>query len=39
VRAIEIYRDKIDRLLALIGCPSVVSLGRDYFVKPSTERP
>ncbi len=29
-RAIEIYRDEIDRLLALIGCPGVAHLGRDY---------
>ena len=29
-RAIEIYRDEIDRLLALIGCPGVASLDRDY---------
>jgi isopentenyl diphosphate isomerase/L-lactate dehydrogenase-like FMN-dependent dehydrogenase len=29
-RAIEIYRDEIDRLLALIGCPGVASINRDY---------
>jgi isopentenyl diphosphate isomerase/L-lactate dehydrogenase-like FMN-dependent dehydrogenase len=29
-RALEIYRDEIDRLLALIGCPGVAALGRDY---------
>lgn len=29
-RALEIYRDEIDRLLALIGCPGVATLGRDY---------
>jgi len=29
-RAIEIYRDEIDRLLALIGCPGVAHLGREY---------
>jgi len=29
-RAIEIYRDELDRLLALIGCPGVASLNRDY---------
>ncbi len=33
-RAIEIYRDEIDRLLALIGCPGVASLGREYLVMP-----
>jgi isopentenyl diphosphate isomerase/L-lactate dehydrogenase-like FMN-dependent dehydrogenase len=26
-RAIEIYRDEIDKLLALIGCPSIADLG------------
>jgi isopentenyl diphosphate isomerase/L-lactate dehydrogenase-like FMN-dependent dehydrogenase len=29
-RAIEIYRDEIDRMLALIGCPGVAHLGREY---------
>lgn len=29
-RAIEIYRDELDRLLALIGCPGISSLNRDY---------
>jgi len=29
-RAIEIYRDEIDRMLALIGCPDVSVLGADY---------
>jgi isopentenyl diphosphate isomerase/L-lactate dehydrogenase-like FMN-dependent dehydrogenase len=29
-RAIEIYRDEIDRMLALIGCPDVSALGREY---------
>ncbi len=29
-RAIEIYRDEIDRLLALIGCPGVEHLDRSY---------
>ena len=31
-RAIEIYRDEIDRILALIGCPDVSALGPDYIV-------
>ena len=35
-RAIEIYRDEIDRLLALIGCPGVASLGGRYLALPST---
>jgi isopentenyl diphosphate isomerase/L-lactate dehydrogenase-like FMN-dependent dehydrogenase len=34
-RAIEIYRDEIDRLLALIGCPGIDALNRDYLVPPS----
>ena len=29
-RAIEIYRDEIDKLLALIGCRSVAELGREF---------
>jgi len=29
-RAIEIYRDEIDRILGLIGCPDVGQLGREY---------
>jgi isopentenyl diphosphate isomerase/L-lactate dehydrogenase-like FMN-dependent dehydrogenase len=33
-RAIEIYRDEIDRVLALIGCPSVAALGPDYLARP-----
>ena len=34
-RAIEIYRDEVDRLLALIGCPGVAHLGRDYLAAPA----
>ena len=33
-RAIEIYRDEIDRMLAMIGCPDVSALNRDYLVFP-----
>jgi (S)-mandelate dehydrogenase len=33
-RAIEVYRDELDRMLALIGCPDVKSLDRDYLVFP-----
>lgn len=33
-RAIEIYRDEIDRVLGLIGCPGVAALGPDYLTKP-----
>jgi (S)-mandelate dehydrogenase len=34
-RAIEIYRDEIDRLLALIGCSGIDALTREYLVFPS----
>jgi isopentenyl diphosphate isomerase/L-lactate dehydrogenase-like FMN-dependent dehydrogenase len=33
-RAIEIYRDEIDRVLGLIGCPGVAALNRDYLARP-----
>jgi isopentenyl diphosphate isomerase/L-lactate dehydrogenase-like FMN-dependent dehydrogenase len=33
-RAIEIYRDEIDRVLGLIGCPGVCALGLDYLARP-----
>lgn len=33
-RAIEIYRDEIDRILGLIGCPGVAALNRDYLTGP-----
>ena len=29
-RAIEIYRDEIDKLLALIGCRNIADLGREF---------
>ena len=32
-RAIEIYRDEIDRLLALLGCPGVAALDRGYLAR------
>ncbi|MDH4149630.1 MAG: alpha-hydroxy-acid oxidizing protein, partial [Betaproteobacteria bacterium] len=32
-RAIEIYRDEIDRLLALIGCPDISALDAGYLVR------
>ena len=35
-RAIEIYRDEIDRVLGLIGCPGVSALGRDYLTGAGT---
>lgn len=38
-RAIEIYRDEIDRVLALIGCPGVAALGREYLVFASDAPP
>jgi isopentenyl diphosphate isomerase/L-lactate dehydrogenase-like FMN-dependent dehydrogenase len=33
-RALSIYRDEIDRLLALIGCPGVAALSRHYLAPP-----
>jgi len=36
--SIEIYRDEIDRMLALIGCPDVNALDRDYLVLPECPR-
>ena len=32
-RAIEIYRDEIDRLLALIGCPDISALDASYLAR------
>jgi len=32
-RAIEIYRDEIDRVLGLIGCPGVDALNHDYLTR------
>ncbi|HJQ63206.1 MAG TPA: alpha-hydroxy acid oxidase, partial [Burkholderiales bacterium] len=34
-RALEIYRDEIDRMLALIGCAGVAELNRDFVVLPA----
>jgi (S)-mandelate dehydrogenase len=33
-RALEIYRDEIDRILAMIGCPGVEQLDRSYLSLP-----
>ena len=33
-RALEIYRDEIDRILAMIGCPGVDQLDRSYLALP-----
>ena len=33
-RAIAIYREEIDRVLALIGCRSIAELNRDYVLLP-----
>lgn len=32
-RAIEIYRDEIDRVLGLIGCPGISALNHDYLAR------
>jgi isopentenyl diphosphate isomerase/L-lactate dehydrogenase-like FMN-dependent dehydrogenase len=34
LRALQIYRDEIDRVLALIGCTSVAELGPEYVEMP-----
>jgi isopentenyl diphosphate isomerase/L-lactate dehydrogenase-like FMN-dependent dehydrogenase len=34
MRALQIYRDEIDRVLALIGCTSVTDLGPDHVILP-----
>ena len=34
LRALQIYRDEIDRVMALIGCNSVADLNADYVVMP-----
>jgi (S)-mandelate dehydrogenase len=38
-RAIEIFRDEVDRLLALIGCPDVEALGPEYLAPAPSEPP
>lgn len=35
-RAITIFREEIDRTLALLGCSSIAALNRDYLVLPPT---
>jgi isopentenyl diphosphate isomerase/L-lactate dehydrogenase-like FMN-dependent dehydrogenase len=34
-RALEIYRDELDRILAMIGCPGVEQLDRSYLSLPN----
>ncbi len=38
MRAIQLYRDEIDRVLGLIGCRDVADLGAQHLVLPSTQR-
>jgi len=38
LRALQIFRDEIDRVLALIGCPSIADLSPDYVIMPSTDQ-
>jgi isopentenyl diphosphate isomerase/L-lactate dehydrogenase-like FMN-dependent dehydrogenase len=35
LRALQIYRDEIDRVLALVGCVNVAALGPDHVILPS----
>ena len=37
LRALQIYRDEIDRVMALIGCPSVADLSPSYVVMPPAD--
>ena len=37
LRALAIYREEIDRVLALLGCRSIADLTPDHLVMPSTE--
>ena len=37
LRALQIFRDEIDRVLALIGCPSIADLNPDYVVMPQMD--
>ncbi|HEV2007612.1 MAG TPA: alpha-hydroxy acid oxidase [Burkholderiales bacterium] len=37
LRALEIFRDEIDRVLALIGCPNIADLNPDYVVMPAMD--
>ena len=36
-RALAIYREEIDRVMALLGCKSVSDLGPEHLVMPSTD--
>ena len=38
LRALQIFRDEIDRVMALIGCTSVADLSPDYVIMPSTDQ-
>jgi isopentenyl diphosphate isomerase/L-lactate dehydrogenase-like FMN-dependent dehydrogenase len=37
LRALQIYRDEIDRVLALVGCVSVAGLGPDHVIMPAAD--
>ena len=37
LRALQIFRDEIDRVLALIGCTSIADLNPDYVVMPQMD--
>ena len=38
LRALQIFHDEIDRVMALIGCTSVADLNPDYVVMPAMNR-
>ena len=35
-RAIGLFREEIDRVMALLGCPCLSALNRDYLVLPAS---
>jgi L-lactate dehydrogenase (cytochrome)/(S)-mandelate dehydrogenase len=37
LRALQIYRDEIDRVLAFLGCSSIAALGHDHVILPAQE--
>ena len=38
-RALEIYREEIDRVMALIGCRSVAEITREHVIMPEMNGP
>jgi isopentenyl diphosphate isomerase/L-lactate dehydrogenase-like FMN-dependent dehydrogenase len=38
-RALEIYRDEIDRVMGLLGCPTIADLSPEHVLMPNEELP